>query len=693
MTPSPTSSFVVLVVIFITLSFSTVHANVPGQLPQIGNGFVATFVTEQFEYVSGLFNGFNTSSHRAEVPSMMVFSVSCPNGSNPSPTTPFDPHFEGGKIMQTVSCPPTGTVTYTWYAHRVYRNLMVLEMEINNTQSQAATFNINSNNLSPEASVDLKVMNKGKTQNTTWALYSVKDPEEQQVPKLQLGAAASVPPSSVQVPGNSIARLMVVTARCLSLESDKHTGGDVLKCAQSRVAEAVAMGLDKLHARHGSAWKDLWTHNMHVEGDAQLETVIGASMYALLSALRDEAWPFSTSPGGLVTSGYNGHTFWDMETWMLPTLNLFYPSLARSALRYRLDRLRGAQMKASSFGYSGAMYPWESALSGYEVCPWQQGSWMENHITADIVLGLWQQYCVSSDKSFLSEFFPILNQTAEYWISRSTGLSHLNNVIPPDEYHTGNDSVYTNAAVKKCLQATVTAASSLQTPVDPRVQQLINNLPILYDTTNDMHPEFAGYDGSTVKQADVILMNFPIGYPMNTSTVKNDLDYYAKRTDPNGPAMTWSMFAVGYLSIGDTVNGMQYFRRGYVNNSLPPYYQWYEVVGGSGCPNFITGAGGFLQSVWAGLGGLRVSDVGVLTITPNAALPSTVTKLKLQKLVIGGGAFVNVEYTQGGKSVKVTLVQEATTGSVTANGQPLTLNNGVTFSLAGGKGINIAYQA
>ena len=41
------------------------------------------------------------------------------------------------------------------------------------------------------------------------------------------------------------------------------------------------------------------------------------------------------------------------------------------------------------------------------------------------------------------------------------------------------------------------------------------------------------------------------------------------------------------------------------------------MAGGSGCPNFLTGAGGFLQSVWAGLAGVRVHH-DRLTILPTA---------------------------------------------------------------------------
>ena len=54
-------------------------------------------------------------------------------------------------------------------------------------------------------------------------------------------------------------------------------------------------------------------------------------------------------PGGLASDSYNGHTFWDCETWMYPPLLAFWPSLAASALQYRYNHIAGAQVKAQSY--------------------------------------------------------------------------------------------------------------------------------------------------------------------------------------------------------------------------------------------------------------------------------------------------------------------------------------------------------
>merc|ERR1712032_1752800 len=86
---------------------------------------------------------------------------------------------------------------------------------------------------------------------------------------------------------------------------------------------------------------------------------------------------------------YEGHSFWDSEVWMLPALLPLHPS-AVSILEYRVARLSSARALAASSGYLGARYPWESALTGDEVCPAvaEDVRDQEVHIGADISLGL-----------------------------------------------------------------------------------------------------------------------------------------------------------------------------------------------------------------------------------------------------------------------------------------------------------------
>lgn len=47
------------------------------------------------------------------------------------------------------------------------------------------------------------------------------------------------------------------------------------------------------------------------------------------------------------------------------------------------------------------------------------------------------------------------------------------------------------------------------------------------------------FTGYPVKQADTVMLGYPLGFQMPLEVRKNDLEVYEPVTDPNGPAMTW----------------------------------------------------------------------------------------------------------------------------------------------------------
>ena len=101
---------------------------------------------------------------------------------------------------------------------------------------------------------------------------------------------------------------------------------------------------------------------------APLATAVNASEFYLWSSTRDGV-DWSISPAGLSSNGYDGHLFWDAETWMYPSLLAQHPDLAAGMNTYRFDRLSAAQQHAAATGYQGARFPWESALDGTEQIP------------------------------------------------------------------------------------------------------------------------------------------------------------------------------------------------------------------------------------------------------------------------------------------------------------------------------------
>src|SRR6185437_1499194 len=133
--------------------------------------------------------------------------------------------------------------------------------------------------------------------------------------------------------------------------------------------------------------------DIQVEGDPEVQRFVRAGMLALLCSLR-EGVPTSIAPMGLSSMGYNGHIFWDADTWMFPPLLLLQPGPAFEMLTYRQDRLEAARVRARAEGYEGAMYPRESATDGNDVTPLSiaRTGLKEHHITACVAIAQWQYY-------------------------------------------------------------------------------------------------------------------------------------------------------------------------------------------------------------------------------------------------------------------------------------------------------------
>ncbi len=78
-------------------------------------------------------------------------------------------------------------------------------------------------------------------------------------------------------------------------------------------------------------------------------------------------------------------------------------------------------------------------------------------------------------------------------------------------------------------------------------------------------------DTTTVKQADVVLLGFPLMWPMSDVVRRNDLLAYEHLTRTDGPAMTWSMFSIGFIELGDFDKADQLFGRSYQSYVRPPF--------------------------------------------------------------------------------------------------------------------------
>jgi trehalose/maltose hydrolase-like predicted phosphorylase len=427
---------------------------------------------------------------------------------------------------------------------------------------------------------------------------------------------------------------------------------DPVAAAEADAGQAASLGYRGLVAENAASWANLWTARITVLGDPSLQSQVRASTFYLLASTRQGS-DWSLSPAGLSSNDYGGWVFWDADTWMYPALLAQYPDIAQGVDTYRQQRLGAAEQLAQSRGNQGAEYPWQSGLSGADNI-----TMAEIHVTADVALAQWQYYEATGDRQWLAtKAWPVLQGIATFYSHVATpdpsGGYDINGIEPPDEYHQNvNNDAYTNVSGATALQIATQAANILGKTADPQwstvAQGLIKTVP--YDAQAGIDKEYDGYDGSAIKQADVVMLQYPWQFPMPASVAQANLDYYAPRTDLGGPAMTDAINAIDTAELGTPgCASYTYLERSDEPFMQPPFDQFSEYRGGGGAFTFTTGIGGFLQEFLYGFTGLRWNQDAV-TIDP--MLPPQLPGLELTKMSWHGRTF---NITIGPEVTKITL--------------------------------------
>ena len=78
----------------------------------------------------------------------------------------------------------------------------------------------------------------------------------------------------------------------------------------------------------------------------------------------------------------------------------------------------------------------------------------------------------------------------------------------------------------------------------------------------------------------------------------------------NGPAMGNSVLSTLYSKLGNPEKAYELLIKSYRPNEVPPFGVLAETAGGAN-PYFATGAGGMLQAVIFGFGGLNITANGI----------------------------------------------------------------------------------
>jgi alpha,alpha-trehalose phosphorylase len=279
--------------------------------------------------------------------------------------------------------------------------------------------------------------------------------------------------------------------------------------AQVRGALAVAQldGWDGLLAEQQRYLNDFWASaDVVVDGDPELQQAVRFALFHILQAgPRAACQPIPAK--GLTGPGYDGHTFWDTETYVLPVLTYTQPDDAASVLRWRHSALPAARERAANLGLAGATFPWRT-IRGEECSGYWPAGTAAFHINADISDAVRRYIDATGDTHFEQEIgVELLAETARLWLSLgyfdAQGQFRIDGVTGPDEYSAlADNNVYTNLMAQQNLAAAADAcarhpqrATRLGVTAEDisAWRRAAEAMMIPYDEQAGVHPQHEGF--------------------------------------------------------------------------------------------------------------------------------------------------------------------------------------------------------
>ncbi|MGD9695789.1 MAG: glycoside hydrolase family 65 protein [Thermoleophilia bacterium] len=397
--------------------------------------------------------------------------------------------------------------------------------------------------------------------------------------------------------------------------------------------------------------------DVEVEGDDELQQAVRFAMFHVLQAgARVEQRAIAAK--GLTGPGYDGHSFWDSEAYVLVPLTYTFPEAAGDALRWRHLALDLARERATTLKLKGAAFPWRtirgSECSGY----WPAGT-AAFHVNADIAMAVSRYVAATGDVEFEREVgVDLMVETARLWMS----LGHhdddhgfrIDGVTGPDEYTAIVDNnVFTNLMAARNLRNAAAvaerhpavagglgvgaaeiaawrdAAACMSIPWDEElgvhpqsegftrhaVWDFANTTPDQYPLLLHM-PYFQLYRTQVVKQADLVMALFLCGDSFTAEQKRADFDYYEPLTvrDSSLSAAIQAVVAaeVGYTDLAFDLTGEAVL------------LDLHDLAGNTRDGLHIASLAGSWIALVCGFGGMRDHD-GALTFAPR--LPDGIDRL------------------------------------------------------------------
>jgi alpha,alpha-trehalose phosphorylase len=441
------------------------------------------------------------------------------------------------------------------------------------------------------------------------------------------------------------------------------------------LASATLTGWSGLVAEQRARLDEFWEGaDVEVDGDPAVQQAVRFALFSVFQAsARAERRPIAAK--GLTGPGYDGHTFWDTETFVLPVLMYTEPAAAADALLWRSFCVQLAKDHARSLGLTGAAFPWRT-IRGRECSGYWPASTAAFHVNADISDAVHRYVDATGDLDFERVAgLPILVETARLWL----GLGHpdadggfrIDGVTGPDEYDALVDNnTYTNLMAAQNLRVAADVvdrhpdeADALGvTPAESRAwRNAAASMVVPFDEHLGVHPQCEGYTShavwdfrgtrpeqyplflhfsyfdlyrkQVVKQADLVLAMQLRGAAFTPEQKLRNFDYYEQITVrdsslSSGPQAVLAA-EVGHLELAhDYIGETALIDLRNLNRNTADGLHLAS-----------------LASTWtalvAGLGGMRAADER-LSFAP--ALPVSLERLKFRVRYRGRGIAVTIDH-------------------------------------------------
>jgi alpha,alpha-trehalose phosphorylase len=420
---------------------------------------------------------------------------------------------------------------------------------------------------------------------------------------------------------------------------------------------AQFLGWDGLVRRQRERLDDFWdSADVEVEGNDELQQAVRFALFHILqSSIRSEGRAIPSK--GLTGPGYDGHTFWDTEGFVLPALTYTIPSAAADALRWRHTTLDLAKDRAKELGLAGAAFPWRT-IRGEECSAYWPAGTAAFHINADIALAVERQFAAHGDLEFLDDVgLELIVETARLWAALGhfglDGQWHIAGVTGPDEYSAvADDNVFTNLVAARNLRAAarlsalrpeVASALGVDDAEAAHWVACADAVHICFDERLQVHSQSAGFTGhqvwdfeawkdkyplllnapyfdlyrkQVVKQADLVLAMHWCGDAFTAEQKARNVDYY-ERITVRDSSLSASTQAVMCAEVGHLDLAYRYACEAALIDLEDLHHNTSDGL-------HMASLGGAWIALVEGFGGLRQRE-GVLRLDP--ALPPQLSRL------------------------------------------------------------------